>query len=241
MYWVLGALYFQSPNYCSKLLEGWVNRSVRDKEYARKRKRPEPPSVEGYQEVKAKFDAFCETLRLVWEAGVADALAEAKSEGRKQSRAKAEEQFAQNAKDDFDNLTAELDKMLVRTTIILAVTTALFAVYALKPGSTKNGGATTGLVFLGITVLLNGLAFILAVRPLGPPIRRAWKDTYDRREYRTLLATSPFRMWCYYTWLGNRRTPVITKYKKSHSLVVPLLWIAAIIALVGTGLGVIFR
>ena len=46
----------------------------------------------------------------------------------------------------------------------------------------------------------------------------------------TLLATSHFKRWVLYGWLGDRRTPVATTYKRTQALAVPVLIVAAIVA-----------
>ncbi|HEX6461717.1 MAG TPA: hypothetical protein VFZ58_00395 [Candidatus Saccharimonadales bacterium] len=156
------------------------------------------------------------------------------------SRLDIEKEFAEKAANDLAALNAELGSMQVRTSIVMTIATVLFAVYTLTSGENETTGALVGLGLLGLALLFNGVAFACAISPLAPPFRRAWKSPYDKRHIRTLIVRDYFTSWCHDNWLGERRTPIITKYKKMHALAVPLLKGVAVVAVPGTILGFIF-
>lgn len=131
-------------------------------------------------------------------------------------RKSIQRRLAENAAREVAELGAELDRMLLRTSVIVAATTLLFAVYAFKAS-----------VALG--VLLAAVAFITALIPMCPPILRAWKDSYVPRHVWTLLATNDFKQWVIDCWLADRRTVIVTRYKRAHSIAVPVLGLAAAI------------
>ncbi|HVI69521.1 MAG TPA: hypothetical protein VM581_03615, partial [Magnetospirillaceae bacterium] len=55
----------------------------------------------------------------------------------------------------------------------------------------------------------------------------------ENRNHWDLLVVSDFTQYIMNSWLANRRTPVITAYKKAHSVAIPLLVVAAILTIPG--------
>jgi len=166
------------------------------------------PSVQ--EDDRAWFALLCDRYRNNWEAAIEQELADAPGSDSKEI-AKI---IAENASHEVKRMEAELDRMLVRTTIIVAATTLLFAVYAFKAS-------------IAFGVLLATVAFIAALIPMCPPILRAWRDAYVPRHAWTLLATNHFKRWAIDCFLADRRTGIITNYKRAHTIAVPMLALAA--------------
>ena len=152
-------------------------------------------------------------------------LADGELEQLRRSIAK---RFADNAEQNLQQLNAEISSMMTRTSIIVAATTLMFALFALgldSARSVKN-------VILTVTLTITALAFITGIKPLRPPFMRAWVKPFSLSAHWTLLAKDDFTRWVVACILGDRRTPVITAYKRAHAVAVPLLWAGSIMALV---------
>lgn len=191
--------------------------------------------------VLAKFTADCEFYLPLWEACIARTQQEARKHGKELTRDDITKRLAESSATDLQNLNSELSIMLMRTSIIVAAATLLMAVFALKFSHGKSVMTIIGSVLLIVALLTTATAFIFAVTPLSPPFWRAWKKPYDKRAHRTLLVVDDFTTWVMNCWLGDRRTPIITAYKKAHAVAVPLLVIAAALTIPGLGISVIFH
>lgn len=190
-----------------------------------------------FAEKRVWFKEKCDIWRPLWDDEVAAELA--KNDGR--TREQIEQYFADNAKSEVTGLNEEIKSQIARTGMILSATSFLFAVFALRNTASKSAWATAGIVFLAISLFLAAIAFVTALVPLRPPLRRAWKDKFHKRAFQTLLVHDPFTSWVMDCWLGDRRTPVVQLYKKVHSVVVPLLIGAAIFMVPGLCLSLIFK
>ena len=176
------------------------------------------------------FRELCNMRRPAWDAAVQAALDV--SEGGE--KCDIERRLAGNAARDVARLDTELNLMLVRTSILVAAATLLFAVYALK--STLKAPP----IFLALALCFAAIAFIAALVPMRPPFVRAWRQPYEKRHNWTLLTTTPFKQWVLDCWLADRRTPVIQMYKKAHAVAVPFLLLAAVWSAIGLTIG-LFR
>lgn len=222
-------------------------------ELAEKLKEQQAQDRQGFDKYLARHQKRCERWRPLWNNRITDIMAEeaqeaasAKAAGEDdipipRTRKEITARLAQNAKDDVEELDREIFSLVARTGMLLSATTLLFAVFALRSTSSKSGWATTGTVTLAVALLIAAVAFVTALFPLRPPLYRAWKIPYELRAYKTLLMHDDFNTWVWYTWLGDRRTPVSQAYKKAHAVAVPLLIAAAILTVPGLGLSLIFR
>lgn len=156
------------------------------------------------------FDEECEAQRPKWDAAIERERQDVPGTDRKA----LEKLLAENAAREITTLNSEIDRMLVRTSVIVAAATLLFAVYAIKSR-------------VGLALLLAAIAFVVAIIPLKPPVRRAFFDKYVKRHAWTLLASNDFKRWVLYCWIADRRTPIITTYKRAHAVAVPTLILAA--------------
>lgn len=187
-----------------------------------------------WKKYSAWFKKRGETLRPLWEHRITEAQEEDKELFQTQrSRLEIARAIADSSALDLQRLEAELTAMQVRTSIIVAAATLMFAVFVLK-GSTDDGTLIAiGTSLLAISLLMTATSFIMAIRSLSPPFRRAWKDPYDKRVWWSLLVTNDFERYVMNSWLADRRTPIITAYKKAHSVAVPLLVWAAVLTIPG--------
>jgi hypothetical protein len=188
------------------------------------------------QSLQEWFDELCEKQRPKWNARVQKALRveSEKPKDERRTRADIEVFLANNATTDLQRLEAELLSMLTRTAILVAAATLLFAVYAFKPN------VASAATLLALALCFTALSFITSLIPLAPPAKRAFFDKYEKRHEWTLLAATHFERWVLDCWSGDRRTKVITRYKRAHAVAVPVLVIAAVIASYGLTTGFFF-
>ena len=183
------------------------------------------------------FKKLCEEQRPHWEAAISEAKAEDAAEVEKdrdyqpRTRREIEEFLAANATSDLQRMDNELTSMLTRSAIIGTVAALLFAIYSFI--NTEVGVARA---FLGLALCFALAAVVLSVVPLSPPFQRAWREKYEKRHEWTLQATSYFKRWALDCWSADRRSPVIQRYKKVHSVVIRVLVFAAALALVALAL-----
>ena len=154
--------------------------------------------------------------------------------------AEVEQRFVDNAIDDLNRLEAEIDRMQVRSGILLTISGAFFLIYNLKPGNLSSAWGVGGLISIAIALVVDAIAFAWIISPLAPPFQRS-REPYDKRTHRTLLPASRFLKWTHLCWLSERRTPVIQKYKRAHAWAVRLMKWAAIGAIPGIVLGIFIR
>jgi hypothetical protein len=140
-------------------------------------------------------------------------------------RSEVEAFLAENAYIDLQRMESEVSLLLTCLGYVLTAVTLLFAVFALKP-SNAPGGAQT----FNVALWLTGVSLFATLIAMRRPVRRAFFQRYEKRHEWTLLATSHFKRWALYGWLGDRRTPVATRYKKSQAIAVPVLVAAAVVA-----------
>jgi hypothetical protein len=152
------------------------------------------------------------------------------------SRREIEGDFADNARRELDRLDHELLAMQTRTATIGTVAALLFAIY-----SFINADVGIARLFLAFALCSASAAIVMTVRPLSPPLRRAWREKYVPRHEWTLLADSPFTRWVLECWLADRRSPVVQRYKKAHSVSIRALEIAAAMALLAIVVTLLIR
>jgi|GEM_PF-5701476 len=170
------------------------------------------------------FTELCDERRPLWESRIAEHTGD---QAGAEQRADLGARFARNAREDLKHNDFEISQMLVCTTIIVAAATLLFAVYAFK------GNLKAPAIFLALALCFAAIAFVAALVPMAPPFMRAWRQPYEKRHNWTLLVHDDFTSWVLDCWLTDRRTSVITKYKRAHSVAVPTLVCAAVIMAVG--------
>ncbi len=170
------------------------------------------------QTLEEWFAKECAAREPEWRARISKAQVTSRAAGEELSRKDIEATLAKNAAEYVKSLDSELALRVVLTGPILAATTLLFAVYALKTGA------------LGWSRGLTALAFVIAVVPLRPPFFRAWLKKYAKSHRWTLLAVTAREHWVLDGWLADRRTRVITIYKRAQSVAVPLVIVAAVVA-----------
>jgi len=188
--------------------------------------------VEGSDEELLKvlpswFPERCDELKPLWDARIRQVTKKPVNRGE----LSPEEFIAENAVADVARLDAELLAMQTRTGLIATAATLLFATVALNADLWGIAKAPV------VVMVLTAAAFTVSLWPLTPPVRRAFKDAYEQRAHWTLLVTDCFSRWVLYTWLGDRRTPIITTYKKAHAIALLLLVAAAACMALGLGLG----
>lgn len=83
---------------------------------------------------------------------------------------------------------------------------------------------------------MTAVSFYLAIQSLKPSFKKAWGPAYDNRVLWDLQVTDYFGVYVMNSWLANRRTPVVTKYKRVHAVAIPLLMIAAALTVPGLAL-----
>lgn len=203
---------------------------------------PNPPvTVEKYIAYAKEFvSKRCVDRRPLWEAAIAEALAAGNLDDTADNRRLIANQLADIAEKDVIGLDGEVTLMLNRSSTIIAGASLVLVAFVLKSVTHSSIMVTIGKFCLGGAAMLTLVAFLLALIPMTPPLRRAWLSAYERREYRSALLAKPFERWVWFCWMGERRTRVITPYKKCHSVGVRLLVLAAILAVPGLGLLIIF-
>lgn len=213
-----------------------------------------------YEEVVAEFKKDCAEAKPLWQKRVTEALAEeairvaeakraAETEGAETedddakplTRREVEERIAQNAVEDFTRLEAERESMQTRTNLIFGASAVMFAVLAVWPDTAKSFGVRAGMLLMGLGLVLAGSAFCMTILSTRPKFRRAWGVPYDNRFHRNLLAVTDFQRYVLYSWFGERLAPVVTTYKKTHAVAIPLLYAAVAAMIPGVALSVIFR
>lgn len=175
------------------------------------------PAHEGW------FQKECGMRRPWWDA----AIAEERDTNPTRSEEEVARYLADGAEKDLAGLNAEIASMLVRTGYILAAATLLVAAYTFKPNARGAEGALT------LALCLTAVSFVVALVPMRPPFMRALRDAYMPRHKWTLLPTNDFRRWVVNCYLCDRRTPVITMYKRAHAVAIPVLIVATGIAVYG--------
>jgi hypothetical protein len=205
---------------------------------------------------KAEFLEWSETQHDRWDQETAQTLEAELQEWMKESakarardeefnepgptRAEIEQRFVDNAIDDLNRLEAEIDRMQVRSSILLTISGAFFLIYNIKPGNLSSVWGIGGLVSIAIALVVDAVAFVWIISPLAPPFQRSRKP-YDKRTHRTLLPANRFLKWAHFCWMSERRTPIIQKYKRAHAWAVRLLKWAALVAIPGIVLGIFFH
>ncbi len=190
--------------------------------------------AEKWDEFSAWFQERCTAMRPLWEIRIKKAQEnDKKRRGKKRSKAEIEEFVAKQSTAGLHALDAELTAMQLRTSIIVAAATLMFAAFVLKGNSDKGVWVAIGTVLLAISLLSTALSFILAILALAPPIKKAWGQSYDDRVYWDLLVTDHFEVYVLNSWWANNRTPILTRYKKAHSVAVVALGFAATLTLPG--------
>ena len=56
-----------------------------------------------------------------------------------------------------------------------------------------------------------------------------------------MLVVDDFTAWAMNCWLSDRRTPIITNYKRAHSLAVPMLAFATLLTIPVLGISTFFH
>jgi hypothetical protein len=191
-----------------------------------------------FARINTTFAKMCDRYHPLWNARIAAAT---KGPGASRSAADVGWQVFENSQRDLDALNAEIASMQARTNIMVAASSLMLAGIALKPTGVKSGWAIVGAIFLVIALLLTSSSLVIALTSLVPPIRRAWRDPYDKRAYHTLLVVDDYTGWVMNCWLSDRRTSVVTRYKKAHSIAVPLLIGAGIMLIPGLAISTILK
>jgi hypothetical protein len=189
-----------------------------------------------WTESSAWFKERCAAMRMLWEIAIKEAQAEDEElHGKEGTRSRTEIAafIADNSTTDLQKLEAELASMQVRTSIIVAAATLMFAVFVLKGSTDKGVMVAVGTILLALALLLTAVSFVLAIGALAPSIKKAWGSPYDDHVYWDLLVKNTFHIYVMNSWLANRRTPIITTYKRAHSIAVPLLKWASILTIPG--------
>lgn len=188
-----------------------------------------------WSEESAWFKERCAMLRPLWDLRIKEVEDEEKAAGDDNVRTKAEigKSIADNSTTDLQRLENELVAMQARTSIIVAAATLMFAVFVLKGSASQGVWMVIGIALLTIALLATAVSFILAIKSLTPPIRKAWGKPYAKRIYWDLLVASDFHRYVMNSDLAESRTPIITKYKKAHSVAIPLLVVAAALTVPG--------
>ncbi len=178
------------------------------------------------------FKKLCETQQPLWDMR----MAEVQAQDTNRSKEELAKRFADNAETDLQRLDNELASMQVRTSTIVAAATLMFAAFVVKSDSGEGRLAVVGATLLAVALLTTATAFIFTVRSMAPPLRRAWKDAYEKRAHWTLLVTDDYTRWVLHCWLADRRAPVVQGYKKAHSITVRLLVVASALTMPALGL-----
>lgn len=173
------------------------------------------------------FDKLCGVRRPVWEGRIEPLLEGVNPRELGKRRTELEAEFAKNARDGLHRLENEITQKIAQTAAILTAATLLIAVYALKPSLQALG------VYLAIALCFAAVAFVAALVPLTPPIRRAWFSPYEATHEWTLLTYDHYTNWVMDSYLSDRRKAVLTKYKRAHAVAVPILVAAAAVIAVG--------
>lgn len=135
-----------------------------------------------------------------------------------------------NAKQNLDQLNDEVRLLQQRSSYLVAATALLFVVFGLQ---TKAAPDTLNQVIGVVSIVLTGATLVAAIVPFAPPFWRAWAKPYVSGFYLTLQPSDAFKTWAWYNYLADRRTPVITRYKRAHAVAVPLLVVATVATVVG--------
>lgn len=176
-----------------------------------------------FNELNAWFSKLCSKNTELWDLSL-----EIQESVHGVPKEKAASAAAAEAQAELHKLEGELNMLMNRTMAIITAAALLFAAFAIKLDDTASVFARRSLFG---SLFLASVCFIAAIVPLTPPIRRAWRDPFEPREFWTLLTATDFASWVKHCWLCNRRTPVITKYKRAHTIAVPCLIAAAALAL----------
>ena len=171
---------------------------------------------------KKKFDKLCNTYRPLWNKRVKEARDEARERGEEPVTAAITARLAAAAVADNNRLETEISAMMLRTTAIITASALQLAIFGvvISPNVKPHLVVTA---FKVLATLVTIACLIGGCIPLAPPLRRAWKEAYELRCYINSLLASDFAIFAWHCWLGDRRTDVLTKYKKSHSVSVRLL------------------
>lgn len=199
---------------------------------------PTPPDAAAFQDPKweellAWFLKECADKQPLWEMRIAQLRG---MEGETRTEEEIAKVFADNSTADLQGLNNELASMMMRTSIIVAAATLMFAAFVVKGDTGEGTRIAVGTTLLAAALLMTAVAFMLALKALTPPIKRALKESYEKRKHWTLLVTDDFTRWVLNCWLADRRADVVTKYKKAHAIAVPLLVVAAVLTLPGLAL-----
>ncbi len=192
--------------------------------------------AEYWDEYSDWFDERCAILLPLWKLRIKKAQKNDKKHKRRRSIATIEKYIADRSTADLQKLDAELLAMQARTSIIVAAATLMFAVFVLRGSANNNTWVVVGTILLAVSLLMTAVSFFLAIGSLAPPFRKAWGPPYDNRVDWNLLVADDFETYVLNTWLANRRTPIITTYKRAHSVAIPLLMAAAPLTVPGLAL-----
>lgn len=204
----------------------------------------DPKELTAYwDEYFAWFKERRRIMRPLWELVIAQAQAEDEElYGEKGKRSKAEiaKFIADQSTADLLRLDAELLATQARTSIIVAAATLMFAVFVLRGNQNSSLWVNVGTGLLALSLLMTAVSFFLAIGSLRPPFKKAWGSPYDNRVLWDLQVTDYLGVYVINSWLANRRTRPITKYKQAHSVAIPLLMVAAASTVPGLALVLLF-